>query len=159
MNDEQAKDQLVHAIANPADPAAALADHLSGCRKPDGVIVVDGDGDAVVAELIAAGWTPGDSGEVIAGKRVRMMVPPPDPSQAELFEKYGRPERVDALWVLAALNRPDLDPAGVTAWRYPTVEAANAFAAANRRHHGLTSIGPAVTNGGIVGAVILPEMT
>jgi hypothetical protein len=62
-----------------AEPTASAPDamvaHLTECRKVDAAIVIDGNGDDVVATLLAAGWT--YSGEEhVAGKRVRYLVPP-----------------------------------------------------------------------------------
>jgi hypothetical protein len=73
----------------------------------------------------------------------------------QLRAEYGKPEPVDPRWVLAALNRPDVDPAAVVAFRYSSVEAARAFAEANACHYGHATLGPAVTNLGVVDAVVL----
>jgi hypothetical protein len=59
-------------------PAQALADHLAECTGADAAVVADGNADDIVASLIAAGWTLDDGAEFIAGKRIRMMHPPPD---------------------------------------------------------------------------------
>lgn len=88
----------------------------------------------------------------------------PDLSGEELRARYGKPEQIDAAWVLAG---PLADQAGavsrglggrnpVVAFRYESAEAAEAFAAANLRHHGHTSLGPVDAGvGGIVGVVVL----
>jgi hypothetical protein len=60
-----------------ASPAGQLVDHLAECRKADALIVVDGSADQEIAAMLAAGWTLDDGAEVVAGKRIRMMHPPP----------------------------------------------------------------------------------
>lgn len=61
--------------------ADEFVEHLAECRQADAAIVVDGNGDDVVATLLAAGWT--YSGvEHVAGKRVRHLVPPGRPGAA-----------------------------------------------------------------------------
>lgn len=55
--------------------ADRLVDHLVDCRDAGAAIVVDGNGDGVVATLIAAGWTYGGT-EHVEGKRVRYLTPP-----------------------------------------------------------------------------------
>jgi hypothetical protein len=47
-------------------------------------IVVDGNADAVVAAMVEAGWTLADSQGLVAGKRVRVMVPP-----TEVADRFG----------------------------------------------------------------------
>ncbi len=60
-----------------SDPQV-LADHLKNCSRVDAAIVVDGNGDDVVSTLLAAGWTWDGNTEVVAGKRIRNLVPPSD---------------------------------------------------------------------------------
>jgi hypothetical protein len=55
--------------------ADALVEHLTDCRNASAAIVVDGNGDDVVAGLLAAGWTY-TGVEQVAGKRVRYLTPP-----------------------------------------------------------------------------------
>lgn len=59
-----------------------LVEHLTECGKPDAVIVVDGNGDDVIATLLGAGWTYDGNVEYVAGKRIRNLVPPPDVAAA-----------------------------------------------------------------------------
>lgn len=57
-------------------PADVLVDHLRDCLGAKAAVVFDGSADATVDAMIAAGWTLGETHHV-AGKRVRMMTPPP----------------------------------------------------------------------------------
>ncbi len=79
----------------------------------------------------------------------------------ELRTKYGKPEQVPAGPVLKLLKQEGVtvaDPRTAIAYRYPTTEACEAFAAGNLRHHGHESLGPVVTDEGIFGIVLLkPE--
>jgi hypothetical protein len=52
-----------------------VVDHLITCLGVNAAVVVDGDGDPVVAGMLAAGWTLGST-SYVAGKRVRAMTPP-----------------------------------------------------------------------------------
>jgi hypothetical protein len=55
-----------------------MVDHLTRCR-PDlsAIVAVDGgSSDAIVAELLAAGWTWGAPTELVLGKRIRTLIPP-----------------------------------------------------------------------------------
>jgi hypothetical protein len=71
------EDQTWHALRTAGgSPAGQLVDHLAECRKADALIVVDGNGDQVIADMIAAGWTRDDGAEVVGGKRIRVMHPP-----------------------------------------------------------------------------------
>jgi hypothetical protein len=76
----------------PTSGAEILAAHLKDCVKADAAIVVDGNGDDVIATLLAAGWTWDGNAEVIAGKRIRNLVPPPEVAE-RLFNR--NPERED----------------------------------------------------------------
>jgi hypothetical protein len=79
------------------------------------------------------------------------------PSGGELRARYGKPEPAGAVGVLALLNRSDVDPAHVLAFRYPSAEACQAFAVASLQHHGHASLGPIETDLGVFGVVLLPE--
>jgi hypothetical protein len=74
---DQGADEVLHALRTDGSPAAALVDHLAECRQADALIVVDGNGDDVIARMIAAGWTLREGTEYAYGKRIRMMTPPP----------------------------------------------------------------------------------
>ncbi len=81
----------------------------------------------------------------------------------ELWAKYGRPavrRGSQAGDVLRALRlRDSLHPRDCVVGVYPSMEAAEAFAAANREHWGHEVIGPAVANGDVVDVVDLrPSM-
>lgn len=58
--------------------AAALASRLA--HMAEGAVIVDGCADGLVDQLLDEGWTWADgepAAEVIAGKRVRYLRPPP----------------------------------------------------------------------------------
>jgi hypothetical protein len=75
---QQTADQVLHALrTGDGSPASQLADHLAECRKADALVVVDGNADQIIADMIAAGWTLAEGAEVVGGKRIRMMTPPP----------------------------------------------------------------------------------
>jgi hypothetical protein len=74
---QQIADEVLHAMAAGGSPAAQLVDHLATCRKADALVVVDGNADQIIADMIAAGWTLAEGAEVVGGKRIRMMTPPP----------------------------------------------------------------------------------
>lgn len=63
-------------------PADVLVEHLRECRNASAAVVFDGSADATVEAMIAAGWTLGVT-EYVAGKRVRMMTPPPADTTTE----------------------------------------------------------------------------
>lgn len=73
-----------------------------------------------------------------------------------LCERYGKPEPVDSAAALVVLGVGGLDPDDVRAYRYASVAAASAFAASNLEHYDLRSLGPVVTDGGVIGAVVVP---
>lgn len=60
------------------DGARVLLEHLTTCHPVGAVIAIDGNGDDMVARMLAAGWTwtPGTQTELVAGKRVRYLTPP-----------------------------------------------------------------------------------
>lgn len=60
----------------PKSGVEVLTEHLVECVKPGAAIVVDGNGDDVIAALLAEGWTWDGNVEVVAGKRIRNLVPP-----------------------------------------------------------------------------------
>lgn len=55
-----------------------LVEHMTQCVKPDAALVVDGSADTLIANLLTAGWTWDGNVEVVAGKRIRNLVPPPE---------------------------------------------------------------------------------
>lgn len=57
--------------------ADELAKHLAECRGVAAAVVADGDATAVVHQMLADGWTYHGE-EVVEGKRVRYLVPPPE---------------------------------------------------------------------------------
>jgi len=60
-----------------SDPVQDVVDHLRKCARVDAAIVVDGNADPVIAELLAAGWTwEGRPAEQVGGKRIRYLTPP-----------------------------------------------------------------------------------
>ncbi len=58
------------------DEAKDLVEHLIGCTNADAALVVDGNADDIVAELTASGWALSERVDLVAGKRIRFMVPP-----------------------------------------------------------------------------------
>jgi hypothetical protein len=77
-------------------------------------------------------------------------------SAEQLRERYGKPQTADLSFVLRLLDHNDpVDPHWSMAYRYPSVEAFEAFADGNRRHHGHESLGPAVTEDGVFGVTLL----
>lgn len=56
--------------------AEDLAAHMRDCMKLSAAVVVDGNADSIVAEMIEAGWTY-HGVEYREGKRIRVMSPPP----------------------------------------------------------------------------------
>ena len=73
-----------------------------------------------------------------------------------MFERYGRPVKIDAgLALRVAGLRSKIHPRDAFACRYSSVEAAHAFADANRRYHGHEVFGPFETEVGPVNVVDL----
>jgi Family of unknown function (DUF6085) len=82
------------------------------------------------------------------------------PTREELIARYGKLEWADAATVLALVGQPDYPPGDAVAHRYPSVEAFEAYALANRVRnqigkHGIMQVGPAVTDDGVFGAILL----
>jgi len=83
-------------------------------------------------------------------------------SRDELIARYGQPEPADAAAVLRLLGEPEGAAHRAMAYRYPSVEAFEAYALANRVRnrigdHGIGALGPAVAdNGGVFGVLLLP---
>jgi hypothetical protein len=63
-----------HESENPAD---VLVEHMAECTDAKAAIVVDGNADEIVDRLVEAGWTLQDRVDVLVGKRIRFMSPPP----------------------------------------------------------------------------------
>lgn len=61
----------------PRHPADVLVDHLRDCLGATAAVVFDGSADATVEAMLAAGWTWDGTFDYVAGKRIRMMTPPP----------------------------------------------------------------------------------
>lgn len=80
--------------ADNAEPNGAdiVADHLANCAGVGAAIVMqEGSADEVIATLLAAGWEwSGQPTEVVAGKRIRYLTPPPDVAE-RLFGKQDAP--------------------------------------------------------------------
>lgn len=84
----------------------------------------------------------------------------------ELLARYGEPERISqdqVANVLALLGKPDLPPGRALAHKYPSVEAFEAYALANRLRnrigdHGILQVGPAVTDDGVYGALLINDL-
>jgi hypothetical protein len=74
-----------------------------------------------------------------------------------LCAKWGKPEAVSVAVAMQALGVTGMpDPDEVIAFRYASRGAAEAFAASNLEHHGYRSLGIAVTDAGVIGAVHVP---
>lgn len=78
----------------------------------------------------------------------------------KLLARYGELERADAATVLRLVGQPAEAAPHAMAWRYPSVEAFEAYATANRIHyriqdHGITQHGPAVTEDGVFGVLLI----
>jgi hypothetical protein len=72
-------------------------------------------------------------------------------ADAALIRRYGQPEMLNTAATLRALGlRDKFHPRDVAAIRYTSVEAANAFAKANREAHDLDVLGPFETPAGPV---------
>lgn len=54
-------------------PADVITDHLTQCTDAQAALVVEGNADQIVADLIAAGWTLEERVDEVAGKRIRFM--------------------------------------------------------------------------------------
>lgn len=54
-----------------------LIEHLKECVKADAVIAADGNADEIVQSMLDAGWTWDGKVEVVSGKRIRVLSPPP----------------------------------------------------------------------------------
>jgi hypothetical protein len=79
-----------------------------------------------------------------------------DPPPNETIQRYGRPENIDAGDALRTLGfRDHIHPADVIAWRYPSEEAARAFAKANKDKYDRNTYGPVETDEGWISAVDL----
>lgn len=72
-----------------------------------------------------------------------------------LWARYGRPEMVDAANALQTLGISDPTADDVAAFRYRDREAADAYAAANLEHHGLSVLGTYEVDGGVIGVLDL----
>jgi hypothetical protein len=79
-----------------------------------------------------------------------------DVTGKNLRERYGIPQMADAAMVAALLGRDDIDPGTAIAYGYPTAEAFEAFADANRRDYGHETLGPVTgPDGQLYGLTIL----
>jgi hypothetical protein len=56
--------------------ADVIAEHLAQCTGASAAVVVDGNADAIIADLLAAGWTLDERTDCISGKRIRFVRPP-----------------------------------------------------------------------------------
>lgn len=56
--------------------ADIVVDHMADCLGANAAIVVDGNADSLVADLLAHGWTIESRVDVILGKRIRIVHPP-----------------------------------------------------------------------------------
>lgn len=56
-------------------PAEAVTEYLRQ-QNINAAIVVDGSADEIVEGLVAAGWTLEEGAVLVAGKRIRVLVPP-----------------------------------------------------------------------------------
>lgn len=75
-------------------------------------------------------------------------------ADAALIRRYGQPEKLNTASTLRSLGlREKFHPRDVVAVRYVSVEAANAFAKANRERHNLDVIGPFETPAGPVNLI------
>lgn len=76
----------------------------------------------------------------------------------ELVARYGKPVKIPGIVGLATLGLDDqgIPADDVIAFRYSSLQAAEAFAASNKRRHGHPSLGVAEENdGGAVGVTDL----
>jgi metallophosphoesterase superfamily enzyme len=67
------------------DGAQVVVDHLTQCTDADAAIVVDGNADPEIAQLLAAGWTIEERVDFVAGKRIRFLHPPASDSPESVF--------------------------------------------------------------------------
>lgn len=66
-------------------PAEIVAEHMAECTDAQAAIVVDGNADSVIANLLADGWTLKERVDLIAGKRIRFVSPPEGGTNTEIF--------------------------------------------------------------------------
>jgi len=57
--------------------ADLFAEHVRDRTPADAAIVFDGNADQIVADLTEAGWTLSDRTDLVGGKRIRFLSPPP----------------------------------------------------------------------------------
>jgi hypothetical protein len=71
--------------------ADIVADHLANCAGAGAALVMQsGSADDLIVTLLAAGWTWSDRPtEVVAGKRIRYLTPPPDVAERILSKRDG----------------------------------------------------------------------
>lgn len=73
-----------------------------------------------------------------------------------LRAKYGAPEKVPTADALRWIGKRDeVHPRDAVAFRYPSHEAAEAFAAVNAEHHGVPNLGILETAEGWIGVLDL----
>ena len=85
----------------------------------------------------------------------------------ELISKWGKPQSVNTVEALQALGLLDevrsgslsLGPGFLVAYRYPSMEAAEAFDASNREHLGHRPLGNVVTENGVIGVTQIRQAT
>jgi sarcosine oxidase delta subunit len=75
---------------------------------------------------------------------------------AALCARWGRPQRADAAEALRLLGVSDVSPDDVTAFRYASADAAEAFAASNLENYGYRSLGIKVADDGVIGVTHVP---
>ena len=79
-----------------------------------------------------------------------------DLEPADVMRERWKPKMVDAATALQTLGVSDLPADLVVAFRYPSVDAAEAFARANLIRNGLPTVGIVATaDGGAIGVVDL----
>jgi hypothetical protein len=84
-----------------------------------------------------------------------------DVRHRELISKWGKPESVNTVEALQALGLLDevrsggMDPGFLVAYRYPSMEAAEAFDASNAENWGHKPLGNVVTENGVIGVTHL----
>lgn len=79
---------------------------------------------------------------------------------AALCARWGKPQMMNAAAALSLMGlAPDgATPDDVVAFRYASVEAAEAFAASNLENYGYRSLGIKVTDAGVIGVTrIIPR--
>jgi hypothetical protein len=75
---------------------------------------------------------------------------------SELIDRYGYPDRINTAGMLRVLGlRGEIHPRDAFACRYPSMEAASAFARSNRERNGLAVHGPFETEVGPIALVDL----